>query len=189
MKKNFLFLSTIAAIIFICACKKEPATPINEEELITTMILSLQKNGSPTVQNFIWNDPDGIGGIDATVDSIIIDKAVEYNATITLLNTQVTPADTISKEVLEEGVDHQFFYESTPSTVLSGFHYLAPNDDNGFPIGLLFDFDTWNWENAGMLKITLRHEPNKTASGVASGDITNADGETDIEVEFPIRLQ
>lgn len=187
MKKNFLFLSIIATLTIFSSCKKDP-TPTNEEELITTMILSLQKNGSSTVQNFVFNDPDGVGGIAATVDSVIIDKATEYNATITLLNTQVSPADTISKEVLEEGTVHQFFYQSS-TNALSGFHYLAPNDDNGNPFGLNFDFDTWNWKLSGLLKITLRHEPNKTATGVASGDITNADGETDIEVEFPVRLQ
>ncbi len=189
MKNNLLFFLAIFVIILLSSCRKEPDTPVNEEELITTMILSLQKNGSATLQNFVWNDPDGVGGIVATIDSIIIDKAAEYNATITLLNTQESPADTISKEVLEEGINHQFFYESTPSTVLSGFNYLVPNDDNGNPIGLLFDFDTWNWEISGMLKIILRHEPIKTASGVASGDITNADGETDLEVEFPVRLK
>ncbi|HBK71516.1 MAG TPA: type 1 periplasmic binding fold superfamily protein, partial [Flavobacteriaceae bacterium] len=35
----------------------------------------------------------------------------------------------------------------------------------------------------------LRHEPNKSASGVSDGDITNAGGETDIEVIFNITVQ
>jgi hypothetical protein len=66
------------------ACKKDPE-PVNEEEVITTVILSLQKSGSSTVQNIVFNDPDGDGGISATTDSIIIEKAAIYNATITLL--------------------------------------------------------------------------------------------------------
>ena len=43
--------------------------------------------------------------------------------------------------------------------------------------------------SVGTLKVTLRHEPNKSAAGVVGGDITNAGGETDIEVEFPIVIE
>ncbi|MCC6582596.1 MAG: type 1 periplasmic binding fold superfamily protein [Chitinophagales bacterium] len=178
----------ILATLFFAGCKKDPVTPPNEEELITTMILSLQKQGSPSVQNFVFNDPDGTGGISATIDSIIIEKAAVYSAKITLLNSQSTPVDSISNEVLEEGTDHQFFYLSTPSNVLSSFTYDGENDTNGNPIGLDFSFATWNAGGSGNLKITLRHQPDKNAVGVSSGDIANANGETDIEVEFPVRL-
>jgi len=37
--------------------------------------------------------------------------------------------------------------------------------------------------------VTLRHEPMKSATGVADGDITNAGGETDIEIVFPVDVQ
>ena len=37
--------------------------------------------------------------------------------------------------------------------------------------------------------ITLRHEPAKTATGVSGGDITNAGGETDIEVVFDVTVE
>jgi hypothetical protein len=187
MKKNIFLLSALTVMVLLNSCKKDPA-PINEEEVITTVILSLQKDGSTTVQNFVFNDPDGDGGLSATTDSIIIEKAAIYNATITLLNNLVSPADTISKEVLEEGLDHQLFYQSTPGNVLSGFTYEGENDTDGNPIGLNFSFATWNTGGAGSLKITLRHMPAKSATGVASGDITNAAGETDVEVDFPIRL-
>lgn len=187
MKKKLILFSAIA-IMMANSCKKDPE-PVNEEELITTLILSVQETGSSTTQNFVFNDPDGAGGVAATIDSLILDKDATYNASITLLNTQETPADTISIEVLEEGTEHQFFYGSTPSTLISGLSYLAPFDTDGRPIGLNFDFDTQNANATGTFKVTLRHEPNKSASGVASGDITNADGETDIEVEFPVRLK
>jgi hypothetical protein len=46
-------------------------------------------------------------------------------------------------------------------------------------------------ENAGTgkLKIVLRHKPDKNASGVANGNIANAGGETDIEVEYNVVIQ
>ena len=36
----------------------------------------------------------------------------------------------------------------------------------------------------GQFTVTLRHEPDKSAQGVSAGDITNAGGETDIEVSL-----
>ena len=38
------------------------------------------------------------------------------------------------------------------------------------------------------MTVILRHEPNKAGAGVSDGDITNAGGETDIEVTFPFHL-
>ena len=38
----------------------------------------------------------------------------------------------------------------------------------------------------GILKIVLRHQPNKSASGVANGDISSAGGSTDVDIEIPI---
>jgi len=40
-----------------------------------------------------------------------------------------------------------------------------------------------------VVTITLRHEPAKDATGVSDGDITNAGGETDISVNFPVEIQ
>ncbi len=188
MKKKSFFWAITTSILITISCKKEPQA-INEEELISTLIISLKKNSSLSIQNYIWNDTDGIGGIDATVDSIIIDKDAEYNASILLLNTHKTPTDTISNEVLEEGTTHQFFYQSTPASALSNFQYQTPNDADGNPIGINFRFETIDASNTGFLKIILRHQPNKLGSGVSSGDITNAQGETDIEIEFPFRIQ
>jgi hypothetical protein len=39
------------------------------------------------------------------------------------------------------------------------------------------------------IRVTLIHEPMKSAAGVSSGDITNAGGETDIEVGLPVVVQ
>ena len=121
MKKNFYFnaLAISMMIIVVSSCQKEPKI-INEEELITTVVLSVQKFGSSTTQQFTFNDPDGVGGIPATIDSIIIEKAAQYNVSITLLNTSMPDIDTLSNEVLDEGDLHQFFYSST-TNVLSGF--------------------------------------------------------------------
>ncbi len=182
-------LAVFVVLITIAGCTKEEPKAVNEEELITTVVLAVQKSGSATVDTFIYNDPDGVGGASATLDSIILDKNAIYNAAITLLNVTATPVDTISHEVLEEGVDHQFFYSSTPDSVFNSFTYQGATDANGRPIGLQFRFNTNDLGGSGKFKIILRHQPDKAASGVSGGDITNANGETDVEVEFPVRLQ
>ena len=61
-------------------------------------------------------------------------------------------------------------------------------DGNGNPIGLTTTVTTAS-AGSGAITITLRHEPDKTAAGVAGGDISNAGGETDIEVTFQVNVQ
>ena len=38
--------------------------------------------------------------------------------------------------------------------------------------------------SSGDVTVILRHEPDKEADGVSDGDVTNAGGETDVEVTF-----
>ena len=42
-----------------------------------------------------------------------------------------------------------------------------------------------NAAGSGELQVVLRHEPDKFGANVSAGDITNAGGETDIEVMIP----
>ncbi|MBC7522834.1 MAG: type 1 periplasmic binding fold superfamily protein, partial [Flavobacterium sp.] len=37
--------------------------------------------------------------------------------------------------------------------------------------------------------VTLRHEPLKSADGVAAGSIVNAGGATDAQVTYPVKLR
>jgi hypothetical protein len=62
------------------------------------------------------------------------------------------------------------------------------SDSNGDPVGIVTTVHTGDTGN-GLLTITLRHEPDKSATGVAGGDITNAGGDTDLEVTFPVMVE
>lgn len=42
--------------------------------------------------------------------------------------------------------------------------------------------------SVGTLTIIIKDQPNKSAPGVADGDLTNAGGSVDAEVSFAIRL-
>lgn len=188
MNTKSKFLVIAMATVLAISCKKDPVTPINESELITTVKLTLTDTAAPyTTYNFSWKDLDGEGGSNPTIDSIKIPNGKVFYASLLLLDESSADVDTISNEIEEESADHQFFYQSTPSDVLTNFTYSS-FDDDGKPLGSEFGFKSKNTTASGTLKISLVHEPNKSASGVANGDITNAGGETDVEVNFPIKL-
>ncbi len=181
-------LSLSLSIVLLAACS-EPDDPIipNEEEVITTLQLTLIEQGGNDTLYFQFKDLDGDGGNAPTftIDTLMANKI--YSGHLELLNEQNTPADTITSEIEDEAEEHQFFYQTDVTTLTIGY---ADSDMDGNPIGLATTFETGNdTTQAGTLTITLRHEPNKFAAGVASGDISNAGGETDIEVNFNIYVR
>ena len=183
-------ISYIIPFIFILVmgCRKDPKTPLPEQELITTLKLTLTDTAAPYLsQTFVFTDIDGDGGDPAIVDTIKIPVGKFFKAGLLLLDERNFPADTTTNEIKELNLEHQFFYQSVPNDVISDFIYLD-FDDHGKPLGNLFQCKTNPAVNNGTLRITLRHQPNKDGINVANNDITNADGETDIEVNFPVKL-
>ena len=179
------------AAMAIIGCKPDeeddiiaPA-PVNEEELITTMILSFSGQDGVADKELRFTDADGDGGGAPILDLDTLQAGANYNVSILLLDASANPVDTISNEVLDEGVDHQFFFQPTGADITFAY---ADADANGAPIGLSTNAST-NSPSAGTLEVTLRHQPDKAGAGVDAGDITNAGGETDIEVEFPLVIE
>ncbi len=198
MEKNILFLmphiprltSYIIpfVLVFVIGCRKDPKTPAAEQELITTLKLTLTDTAAPYLsQTFIFADIDGDGGETASIDTIKILAGKVFNASLLLLDERNFPADTSTNEIKSLNTEHQFFYQSMPSDMITNFTYLD-FDDNGKPLGDLFECKTNAVVSNGILRITLRHQPNKNGLNVSNNDITNADGETDIEVNFPVIL-
>jgi len=184
-------LATMLFGVMITGCKKPdddpiiPPPPVNEEEVITTMVLRFDNTGAGADKELRFTDADGDGGGAPVYDLDTLDDASVYTTSIILLDETVSPADTVSNEVLNEGVDHQFFFAPTGANISIVY---GDTDANGNPIGLSTTMTTGT-PSVGNLMVTLRHEPNKTAAGVSSGDITNAGGETDIEITFPLVIE
>lgn len=170
------------------SCKKDkddevvPIALVNEEEVITTVILKFTHNSGGVDRELRFADVDGAGGNAPVYLIDSLDASASYTVETILLNETTTPVDTISNEVQEEGTAHQFFY--TVSGVDLSVAY-GDTDADGRPIGLLTTMSSGT-PGSGTLLVTLRHEPDKSAAGVAAGDITNAGGETDVEVSFPL---
>jgi hypothetical protein len=185
MQKNtILFIGLLIFTILFSACEKTPIIP-NEEEVITTLHYNLSPIGGGTPVLLTFQDLDGDGGNAPTITSGTLELNKTYTGTIVLLNETINPVDSISLEVAEEDADHQFFFESTVGGLSVQYTDM---DDDGNPLGLSNTLTTTT-AGSGTLKITLRHEPNKFSTGVSAGDISNAGGETDIEVSFNIDVQ
>jgi len=185
MKINFklLTLSTLV-ITSLFACKKEKEDPVipNEEEVITTFTYTLTPVGGGDAVVLKFKDLDGDGGNAPVITVDTLRTNTNYDGALTLLNETESPAEDITEEVKEEDKEHQFFFVSNTTDVNVSYD---DQDADGNPVGLKSKVTTMAAAN-GTLKVTLRHEPNKSGSGVSQGDITNAGGETDIEVTFPI---
>ena len=183
--KNLKSISILALLVVsFSSCNDDDeviAVPVNEEELITTVKITLAGGGQTITLESKDLDGDGPNPPAVTVSGDLV-AGTTYLGTTSFLNELTNPAEDITEEVEEEGADHQIFYQLT-STL--GTVTYEDEDANGNPIGIDFTLVAGT-VSTGDLTVTLRHLPNKTASGVAGGDITNAGGSTDAAVSFPI---
>lgn len=185
MNKTPFLLVCMASLVFLNSCGEpdDPEDP-HQEEVITTLIYTLKADGQDDVV-LSFEDADGDGGGAPVITAGKLAANTTYNGTIELWNRSEDPDDEITPEVQEEGEDHQFFFESTLSSVVISYDDKDASDE---PIGLKTQLSTGD-AGEGTLKVTLRHEPNKGADEVSNGSITNAGGETDIEVSFDLDVE
>src|SRR5512139_3380889 len=112
--RSMKLIAFLALALFTASCDKEDDVDPNEEELVTTLNVSLTAAGSTTPTVFTFKDVDGPGGqAPVTFDSIIIDANKTYSASIQFLNESVSPAEDITAQVNAEAADPQDNYEPT----------------------------------------------------------------------------
>lgn len=184
---SLLFFSTLfLAITCFTSCSNDDDVMVpEEEEFINEAIYTLTAQNDPTdIVVFTFLDADGEGGLDGISTTVGTLKAgTTYNGVATFANT--IDGEDITEEIAEEDEEHQIFFQTTVAGLTFAY---TDQDPMGNPIGLSTTATT-DAAGTGTLTITLRHEPAKDASGVAAGDITNAGGETDIEVTFDVTVE
>ncbi len=185
-KSLSLFSTLIAAFLLLStSCKKDDPDPVNDEEVITTLNYTLTPESGGDAIVFSFQDLDGDGGEDGVITVSTLAANTMYTGSIELLNEQASPTEDITEEVKEEDADHQFFFDVDAEGLSITYD---DTDANGNPVGLSTRLTTTT-AGSGNVTITLKHLPEKTAEGVSSGNITNAGGETDIKVTFPVDVQ
>ena len=177
---SFLMLGSI--FLLSCSSDDDNPDPVNEEELITTMTVTLTPQGGGTTITLQSQDLDG-DGPNAPVITVSGNLAANatYNGGIVLLNEAESPAENITEEVEEEAEEHQFIFSIAGA--LTAVDYTDA-DGNGNPVGLTFTLETGD-AGAGSITITLRHEPTKPNDGTLAG----AGGETDIAQSFQVTVE
>lgn len=184
MKTNKSLLAILVLSVLFMACSNDDNSPepVNEEETITTMTVSLVPQGGGTTVTLQSQDLDGDGpnAPVLTVSGNLI-AGTTYDGSIVLLNETETPAENITEEVAAEDEEHQFFFVVSGS--ISSVEY-GDQDGDGNPVGIVFDLTTGVAGN-GTLGITLRHEPKKPNDGT----LADAGGETDIAQTFNVTVE
>lgn len=182
--QNIALFITFSVLLNACSSDDEIPMLINEEEVITTIIASFTNGQEPiTLTSY---DEDGDGPL---IPQILVDGNFQAGETYTghlrFINQSVVPNEEITEEIIEEGDEHQIFYQQNG---LGTFTY-SDQDVNGNPIGLSFSFTANSTPASGNLTISLVHEPDKYAEGVIDGNPQNAGGSTDAQVVFPIIIE
>ena len=179
---KFFKSALLASTLIFASCSDDDDTPepVNEEEVITTLTVTLDSGSDTVVMQYQDLDGDGPDAATVTVSGSLSANTT-YDGSIILLNETESPAENVTEEIEEDDLDHQFFY-----TVGSGLDVAAEYgdaDSEGNPLGLSFILNT-GVASSGGLTFTLRHEPNKPNTG-----LENAGGETDIEVTFDVTVE
>jgi hypothetical protein len=190
MKTTLIKMTLVAAIatVLATACKKDkddPSAPQpapNESEVITTLKLMFDDTSSADKDAVaVFDDPDGEGG-NAPVrhDTIKLTANTTYLMEMIILDRTKAPADTISNEVRKEANDHQFFFHHANANVSSAYLDVDSNTPP-LPLGLRTKWETGS-ASSGSTRIILKHQP-----GIKNG--SEAQGETDLDVTFSIRIE
>ncbi len=182
MKKlSYLILIVTTLLIFNTSCKKDDHNH-SDHDSINRVIYEL-KSATDTV-SFSFNDPDGDGGTAPVIAGGTLKANKNYTGSIKLFTLHDGQYEELTSEILAEGTKHQFFFTSTVAGIVVSYD---DKDASNNPIGLSNKVQTGS-AGSGVLKLILKHEPNKSAAGVSGGDMTNAGGETDAEISYPITV-
>ncbi len=180
---RLLSIFALSSLLFTaCSDDDDTPDPVNEEEVITTMTITLSPQGGGTDITLQTQDLDG-DGPNPPVVTVSGDLAANttYDGSIVVLNETETPAEDITEEVEEEDDEHQFFYVIggglDATTAYGNF------DGDGNPLGTEFTLTT-GAASSGTIAITLRHEPKKPNDGT----LADAGGETDITETFTVTI-
>ena len=185
MKKNLSALMIAFSLIAgFASCKKAKIDP-NEGELITTVRLKfsnlLSSSISPLVYEF--KDADGGGGAaPVRFDSIILQKNIPYACEIFVLNESVSPAADITKEIVAEADDHQFYFTPSPGALVTVSQLNT--DSKQLPLGTTSFWTTAFNAGRGTINVTLKHKP-----GTKAANDPIAKGDTDISIDFKLIIQ
>lgn len=160
-----------------------------EEELITTLAITLTPSGGGTPITVRFQDLDGEGGNAPVVDKLAVTAGTDYNGSLQVLNETESPPENITEEVGEEAEAHQFFFETLDGFSSATVAYAdkesdyATNSGADHPVGIKFTLSVPDNAQDGRLRVILSHFDEAPKDGVNQSD------ETDIDVTFEVLVR
>ena len=160
-----------------------------EEELITTLKITLtpSSGGAPLTVQF--QDLDGEGGNAPVVDRIVVDSGTVYAGSVQVLNETESPPEDITEEVEEEAEAHQFFFDTLGGFSPAIVNYLdkesdyVTNSGADHPVGIEFELSVPENAANGQFRVRLSHYDDAPKDGINPSD------ETDIDVTFNVEVR
>lgn len=190
MKKSNIIKFLLMAVLFSASaagCKKDPDNPNdpqdpnNEPEQITKVKLTFTNDSTNAVSTFTWVDDDGVGGLDPTIDEIVLSAASSYSVAIDFIDGSGVEDESLTPEITTESDEHFVCFEPN-SELVNSLTIDRTDTDGTFEIGLTSTWVTGQAKDAA-ITISLKHQPDGAKDG------TCTPGETDVEVTFLVKIQ
>ena len=169
----------LGALLF-CACTETSTNPVDgdDQELVTTLSITLHPTGGGTPLSAVWEDIDGVGGnAPNRIDTLTVEPNTQYSMTVEVFNRSVQPEEDLTPEIVAEGTQHQFFYSTID---VSATVVYDDADANGLPIGQTSLIQALE-VSEGSISIELSHFDDPTTK-----DGVTKSNETDIAVTLPL---
>lgn len=166
-----LMTPAVLTLTALPGCDDDTPQVINEEELITTVIITFTDEATTLDYVFRAQDTNGDGSVDE-VETDTLPAASEFAVSVRFRN-DVNGVE-ITDEIAEEAEEHLVCLEATGLELDFGQSNV---DGNGDLLGLEMTAIS-GAAGTGSVRIQLRHEPDKSAVNAC------ATGEADVDFTF-----
>lgn len=195
-KMSLYFLG--ALFLAFSNCKKNEVKKEDVRETITKAVLTFtDASNNNNVVTTTAEDPDGDGVKPMEAGTIQLAPNKTYTLTLKLYNGLLKETDDgydVTVEITEKAAEHQFFFAwtnglfSNPAGDGNIDDRSAPlnyndKDKNSLSLGLSTTWTTGG-ETVGQWHLVLKHQP-----ALKSATSTSKDGETDLDIQFPITIK
>ena len=185
MKTTKFLLSSLFCLTLVTSCSNDDDNPepVNEEELITNVILTFANNADAN-DTVVMSSvaPDGQDGFSTETVVRNFTSGATYSLSLVITNASETPADDVlNDDIIPEADEHFFVYAVNGVNLTMTRNSGDVNGSDGNKLGVN---TTWTAGAAstGNLQITLVHEPTGADDSNEFGSVTG--GSEDINITF-----
>ncbi len=181
--RNRCWLLALSLIVASCSFPERMVAPTNDNEAITTVMLTLTNQADSTDVRTALIDNLGSNRPDFSRDTLHLKPNTVYTTKIGLVNKLTDPFTDATVEIRELANEHLLVY--TPTTGLNLTVTITDRDTNPapgpYPIGLTAIVST-GAASTGKLGVVLRHQPD-TKNG------TPTPGTSDLDTSFEVVIR